>query len=249
MSASLHWLEVHGRCRSWIEGIVGKVPSPEDLAPKAVPCGVLMQCSLRYASDTLDAIATELLAGRPLQAGVLTRTVFELAVRVRWASLHDEGWRRLAAYWVRKHKQSLEKLVKGYCDAEVVCRVDQALEDYRAFLKDVSCPQPGDFSQVLRQMVEKVEGGKNSEWSGLLYNGYRDLCRYAHANMTVCAGGIPTPEIGVVLLNNVAYATIQFVEASRAAFDVAVSEGQLDQLYSLPGLVDECVWKPEIQDV
>jgi len=242
----VHWLEVIGRCRSSLEGILDKAPdAPKDAPEEVHLIRLLIRLSLRYACDTLDAITTELLAGRPLQAGVLVRTLFELAIRIRWASLCDDGWMRLIAYWDEQHEKSLRAVNRGDLDAEATARVDKTLEDYKTFGGEGRPPQPSNFKDVLDEVVKKTDGVRNAEWSNCLYNGYRDLCRYAHANMTVCGGGIPIACIGRVLLAYVAYATIQFVEVSRSSFGFAVSEAQMDDLYRLPDLADKCKWGSE----
>jgi len=243
----VHWLiKVIGRCRSSLEGILDKAPDAPKDAPEEVH---LIRFSLRYACDTLDAITTELRAGRPLQAGVLVRTLFELALRIRLASLYDDGWRRLIAYWFEQYGKSLRAVNRGDLDAEATARVDKAREDYETFRREGRSPQPSNFKDVLDEVVKEIDGDRNAEWSKCLYNGYRDLCRYAHANMTVCGGGIPIACIGRVLLAHVAYATIQFVEASRSSFDFAVSDAQmndlLDDLYRLPDLAMKCKWGSE----
>ena len=249
MSAHLHWLEVIGRCRFWLAQSLEDSPRQQVSDTECHRHVLIMNCSLQYACDTLDAVTTELLARRPLQAAVLVRTLFELAVRLRWASVNDDGWRRLAAYWVRQHEKSLKEVDQTHLCGEAADRRNGLLEDYGAFLEEVTSPQPAQFDQVLDQTSQEIDGRNNRNWSGTLYNGYRDLCRYAHANMTVCAGGVPFSDVGKVLLCNVCFATVQFVEAARRALGDTFSEGDLDEIYALPGLVDECLWNPEGLDV
>ena len=240
MPQPMSWLQVLALCRSWLAKMVAdEDPKPHELSL------IMAKASLGYAHDTLDAVATELLAGRPLQAAVLVRTMFELAMRVRWASLFDDGWNRLVAYWVRQHEWCLNEVGKWCLDAATRERVEQSHEIYKTFLKDVACPQRREFDQVLAQVVEREDGSPNREWSGKLYTAYRDLCRYAHANMTACAGGIPLPEVGRVLLVSIAHSTVQFVKASCATFGATLSKEQLDELYGLVGCAFDSTWDSE----
>ena len=227
-------------CASWLRVVRQRC----DNAPVATEEGpvrprVLMVCALDYACECVAAVQDELSAGRPLQAAALARILFEVAARVCWASLTDDGWARLMKYWIEEHKKPLNRVQANPCGSTVKARasIEDLLHNYETWLASpevASLPLCPDMRTLLREIDDTVfgEAGRPQQGEGP-YAGYQDLCRYAHANMTVCAGGVGVDKIGPLVATYVACATIQLVEAQARTFGAALDEASLDALYRL----------------
>ena len=205
----------------------------------AAPGAEIIAFGLRFGLDTICCVTREIESDRPCHAAIVTRAFFELAARVRWAGLTNDGWNRLLAYWACEYKETANEALESDGFAEH----RQALQDVVAFcepddLKDVK-PCPRGMREVLRQIEQALAGdscasGRRS--GGVEYIGYRDMCRAVHANFSLCGGGIPTSELGHVVLANNLYATFWLTEAWGRFLNRDVEE----EVASLRRLLDAC---------
>jgi len=141
--------------------------------------------SIEFGCDTLQAVKLELERKRVVQAAVLVRPLFELAIRNAWASMKKDGWKILRRWWLKEE----EKWAKdAYKTSELRGHADWVLHEVQREMAGLSGMKLAPSLEAMVQDMHRT--GNESDPGRFIYTCYRELSQFAHANYRWLGGGI-----------------------------------------------------------
>lgn len=230
MSDQIIFCKILANCqeelRSAIEELGGKASEGSQITS---PVRLILERSLQFGLQNMEAIIDQLNKGRKLQGMILTRPFLELAARVRWAS-REEGWQRLQTYWARELVKWAQRLEQFQSSPQMHQLGQEIKQQFEPVIRRGHSCQP-DLNTVLKDLEGEGNDRRTSSYLGL----YSIMSFAVHGHVAGLSGAIGA---WLLVVANV-YGTYMLVKAVRHALGVPFSESDEERFLGLVSAVRE----------